>query len=166
MGGEIYFVSDTKEVQKSDLQSPPEPHNEEENKATPLRCELENLVEEQATKLFVQKEDKVNNMNDKRSYFCNSHVHLHPYDPWEDGKTSLSSEDYKMKDNCEGDESAPSLPVSEPKINAEEDDTSNNDKVSFVSVATFHTPGSRGRNLQATRCVLGASLKSRLSPCS
>ena len=36
-----------------------------------------------------------------------------------------------MKDNCEGDESAPSLPVSEPKINAEEGDTANDDTGSF-----------------------------------
>ena len=72
-------------------------------------------------------------MNDKIYDFCKIHVHLQPYDPWEDGKTSLASEDYKMKDNCEGDESAPSLPVSEPKINAEEGDTSNEDKGYFVS---------------------------------
>ena len=39
MGGETYFVSDPKEAHKSDLQSPPDPHNEEENKATLLRCE-------------------------------------------------------------------------------------------------------------------------------
>ena len=38
-----------------------------------------------------------------------------------------------MKDNCEGDESAPSLPVSEPKTNVEEGDTSNDDKGYFVS---------------------------------
>ena len=100
------------------MQSPPEPQNEEENKATPLRCEPENLLEEQATKVSVQKEDKVNNMNDKSSDFCSIHVHLQPSDPWEDGKTSLAFEDYKMKDNCEGDESSPRLPVSEPTINA------------------------------------------------
>ena len=38
-----------------------------------------------------------------------------------------------MKDNCEGDESAPSLPVSEPKINPEDGDTANEDKGSFGS---------------------------------
>ena len=57
----------------------------------------------------------MNNMNDKSSDFCSSHVHLQPYDPWEDGKTSLASKDCKMKDNYEGDESSPSLLVSEPK---------------------------------------------------
>ena len=44
--GETYFRSYTKEVYKSYLQSPLEPHNEEKDKATPLRCESENLVEE------------------------------------------------------------------------------------------------------------------------
>ena len=38
-----------------------------------------------------------------------------------------------MKDNCEGDEYAPSLPISEPKINAEEGDTTNDDKGYFGS---------------------------------
>ena len=38
-----------------------------------------------------------------------------------------------MKDNCEGDESAPSFPVSEPKINVEDGDTTNDEKVSFGS---------------------------------
>ena len=76
MGGETSFGSDPKEVYISYLQSPPEPQNAEENKATPLRCEPEYLVEEQATKVYVQKEDKVNKMNDKSSDFCNSHVHL------------------------------------------------------------------------------------------
>ena len=45
-------------------------------------------MEEQATKVYVQKEDKVNKINDKSSDFCNSHVHLQPSYPWEDGKTS------------------------------------------------------------------------------
>ena len=36
-----------------------------------------------------------------------------------------------MKDNCEGDEFSPSLPVSEPKINVEEGDNSNEDKGYF-----------------------------------
>ena len=27
------------------------------------------------------------------------------------------------------------------------------------TVATFHTPGSRGRNIQATRCVLGGKYR-------
>ena len=72
-------------------------------------------------------------MNDKSSDFCSSHVHLKPSDPWEDGKTSLASEDCKMKDSCEGDESSPSLLVSEPKINADEGDITNDDRGYFVS---------------------------------
>ena len=71
-------------------------------------------------------------MDSKISSFCSIHVHLQPSDPWEDGKTSLASDDCKMKDNCEGDEFAPSLSVSEPKINAEDGDTANEDKGSFV----------------------------------
>ena len=71
----------------------------------------------------------MNNMNDKISNFCIIHLHLQ----WEDGKTSLAYEDCKMKDNYERDESAPSLPVSEPKINAEEGDTANYDKGYFGS---------------------------------
>ena len=39
MGCETYFVSYPKEVYKSNLQSPSKPHNEDENKATPLGCE-------------------------------------------------------------------------------------------------------------------------------
>ena len=30
-----------------------------------------------------------------------------------------------------------------------------NGQVIGLGVGTFHTPGSRGRNIQATRCVLG-----------
>ena len=40
MGYETYFVLYPKEVHKSDLQSPSEPHNEDENKATLLGCVL------------------------------------------------------------------------------------------------------------------------------
>ena len=58
---------------------------------------------------------------------------MQPYDPWEDGKNSLAYEDYKMKENCEGDEFDPSVPVSEPKINTEEGDNSNDDKGYFGS---------------------------------
>ena len=133
MGDETYFGSYPKEVHKSYLQSPHEPHNEKENKATPLRCEPEYLVEEKATKVYADKEHKVNKMNDKISDFCSIHVHLQPSDPWEDRKTSLASEECKMKDNCEGDEFAPSLPVSEPKINAKERDNSNDDNGYFGS---------------------------------
>ena len=131
MGGETYFGSDPKEVHKSYLHSTLEPQNEEKNKATPLKCEPENLVEEKATKVSIQKENKVNNMNDKSYYFYSIHVHLQPYDPWEDGNSSLASKDCKMKGNCERDEFAPSLPISEPKINAEEGDTANDDKGYF-----------------------------------
>ena len=38
MGEETYFGSDPKEYYKSELQSPIEPHKEEENKATTLGC--------------------------------------------------------------------------------------------------------------------------------
>ena len=37
-GGETYFGSDPKEQYKLDLQSPIEPHNDEEEKATPFAC--------------------------------------------------------------------------------------------------------------------------------
>ena len=39
----------------------------------------------------------------------------------------------KMKDNCEGDESSPSLPISEPKINLDEGDIANDYKGYFGS---------------------------------
>ena len=67
MGGEPYFGSNPKQVHKSDLQSPSEPHNEDENKATPLGCEAEFLVEEQATIVSVQEDDTVKNMDNKSS---------------------------------------------------------------------------------------------------
>ena len=71
---------------------------------------------------------------DNKSYdFCRIHVHLQPYDPWEYGKTSLTYVNRKMKDNCEGNEFAPSFSVSEPKINVEEGDVSNDDKGYFGS---------------------------------
>ena len=46
MGVETPFVSDPKGDCKSKLQSPLEPHKEEEDKATPLGCEPKNLVEQ------------------------------------------------------------------------------------------------------------------------
>ena len=82
VGGKTYFGSDPKEEYKSDLQPPPEPQNEEENKATLLRCEKTNLVEEQATQVFVQKDDKMKNMDSNISDFCSRHVHPQPCDPW------------------------------------------------------------------------------------
>ena len=65
--------------------------------------------------------------------FCRSHVHLQPYDPWEDKKSSLASEDYKMKDNCEGDEITPSFSVGDHKTIAKEDYVVNGDEGYFVS---------------------------------
>ena len=100
--GETYFISYTKEYYKSDLQSPLEPHNEEENKATPLGCEPKNLVEEQATLVSLREDGKVKNMDNKSFDFCRSHVHLQPSDPWKDKNSSLASEDCKRKANCEG----------------------------------------------------------------
>ena len=90
-------------------------------------------MEEKATKVFVQEDDEVKNVYDEVSDFCSSHFHLQPFDPWEDGNTSLASEDCKMKDNCEGDEFVPSLSTSEPKINTEEGDTVNDDEGYFGS---------------------------------
>ena len=52
-GGKTYFGSYPKDEYKLDLQLPQEPHKEEEDKATLLGCEPKNLVEEQATKVFV-----------------------------------------------------------------------------------------------------------------
>ena len=110
-----------------------DPHKEEEDKATPLRCEPENLVEEQATKVFVQKDGKMKEMDDKSSDFCKIDVHLKPSDPWEEENTSLASEYCKMKDNCERDEFTPSLSVGEQKIDANKCDVVNGDKGYFVS---------------------------------
>ena len=76
MGGEKYFGSDPKEVHKSDLQSPSEPHNEDENNATPLGCEAEILEEEQATIVSVQEDCNVKNINNKIYDFCSIPIHL------------------------------------------------------------------------------------------
>ena len=70
-------------------------------------------------------------MDDKSSDFCRIHVHLEPFDPWEDEQNSLAYEDYKVKDNCEEDEFAHSLSVSETKINVQQGDTVNDDNGSF-----------------------------------
>ena len=69
MGGETPFGSYLKGSYKSYLQSPLEPHKEEENKATPLGCEPENLVEEKATLISLQKDGSMKNMGDKGSKF-------------------------------------------------------------------------------------------------
>ena len=53
MDGETYFGSDPKGDYKLELQSPLEPHKEEEDKATLLGCEPVNLVEDKATKVYV-----------------------------------------------------------------------------------------------------------------
>ena len=87
MGGETHFVSHPKGYYKSELQSPLEPHKEEDDRATPLGCEPEILVEEQAIKGSIQKEDKVKNMDNKSSYFCSIHVHMQPSDPCKDKRT-------------------------------------------------------------------------------
>ena len=115
------------------MQSPLEPHNEEEEKATPLGCELENFVEEQATIVSLHEECNIKNMYDKCSYFCSSHVYLQPLDPWEDEKTSYAYEGCKMKDNYEGDEFTSSFFVGDRKTIAKEDDVVNGYKAYFGS---------------------------------
>ena len=72
-------------------------------------------------------------MDDKSSYFFSIHVHLQPSDPWEDRKTSLASEECKMKDNCEGDEFTSSFSFDDHKINAKDDDVLNYDQEYFGS---------------------------------
>ena len=69
-GGETYFGSDPKKDYKSDLQSPIEPHNEKEDKATPLGCEPENLVEEKATIVSLHEEDNIKHKYDKIFIFA------------------------------------------------------------------------------------------------
>ena len=133
MGGETSFGSYTKEVYISYLHSPPEPRNAEENKATPLKCESGNLVEEQASKVSEHKDGKMKNMDGKISDFCSSHVHLQPYNTWEDKNSSLASEDYKMKDNCEGDEITPSFSIGDHKTIAKEENVVNGDEGYFLS---------------------------------
>ena len=129
MGGEEYFGSDPKEVHKSYLQSPSEPHNEDENKATPLGCEAEILVEERATIVSVQEDGNVKNMDNNSSNFCSSHVHLQPYDPCKDKKSSLASEDCKRKANCEGDNFTPIFMVGDHTINAKKGEGVNGDNM-------------------------------------
>ena len=78
MHGQEYFGLDPKEDYKSQLQSPLEPHKEEEDKATLLRCEPNNSVEEQATIVSLQEEGNMKNMYAKGSDFFSIHDHLHP----------------------------------------------------------------------------------------
>ena len=91
MGGEAYFGLDPKEVHKSYLQSPFETHNEDENKATPLGCEAEILLEEKATIVSVQEDGNVKNMDNKSYNFCSSPVHLQTSDPCKDTMVAFSS---------------------------------------------------------------------------
>ena len=78
-GGETYFGSDPKEGYKSELQSPLEPHNDEEDKATPFGCEPENLVEDQATIVPLHKgeEDEMPRY-DVLYDFCKDHISFQP----------------------------------------------------------------------------------------
>ena len=81
MDGETYFGSDQKYDYKSKLQSPLEPHMEEEDKATPLGCEPENLVEEQATIVVLHEEDEDEiSKYEVLSDFCIYYASLQPYD--------------------------------------------------------------------------------------
>ena len=82
--------------------------------------------------MSLQKDDKVKNMDNNISDFCSIHVHPQQSDPWEDKKSSLESEDYKMKDNCEGDEIIPSFSVGDHKTMAKEGDVVNGDKGYFI----------------------------------
>ena len=89
-------------------------------------------MEEQATKVSVQKDDKVKKMDSKISDFFSSHVHPQQSDPWEDKKSSLESEDYKMEDNCEGDEITPSFSVGDHKTMEKEGNVVNGDEGYFI----------------------------------
>ena len=129
MGGETSFGLDPKEVHKSNLQSPFEPHNEDENKATPLGCEAEILVEKQATIVSVQEDGNVKNMDNNSSNFCSSHVHLQPSDPCKYKKSSLASEDCKRKTTCEGDKFTPSFLVGDHTISEKKGDIVNGDNM-------------------------------------
>ena len=78
-GGETYFGSEPKEYYKSNLQSPLEPHNEQEDKATPLGCEPENSVEEKATIVSLHEEDEDEMPRyDVISDFFKVHISLQP----------------------------------------------------------------------------------------
>ena len=73
------FGLNPKGYYKSELNSPLEPHKEEEGKATPLGCEPENLVEEKATLVSLWEDGKMKNMYYKVSDFCRSHDYFHPH---------------------------------------------------------------------------------------
>ena len=72
-------------------------------------------------------------MYDEGSDFCSIHVLLQPSNLWEDKKSSIASQDYKIKDKCERDEFTPSLSVGEHKIGAKQSDVVNGDKEYFGS---------------------------------
>ena len=86
-------------------------------------------MEEQATKVSVQKNDKVKNMDNKIYEFCSSHVHLQPSDPCKDKNSSLVFEDCKRKANCEGDKFTPSFLVGDHTISAKKGEGVNGDKM-------------------------------------
>ena len=71
-------------------------------------------------------------MDSKISDFCSIHVHLQRSDPWEDKKSSLESEDCKMKDNCEGHEIIPIFSVGDHKTMEKEGDVVNGDEGYFI----------------------------------
>ena len=129
MGGEASFGLDPKEVHKSDLQSPFETHNEDENKATLLGCEAEILLEEQATIVSVQEDGNVKNMDNNSYNFCRSHVHLQPSDLGKYKNSSLAFEDYKRKTTCEGDKFTPSFPVGDHTISEKKGDIVNGEGI-------------------------------------
>ena len=56
--GDTYFVSYPKQYYKWYLQSPLEPHNEQEDKDTTFGCEAKNFVEEHATLVSLHKDDE------------------------------------------------------------------------------------------------------------
>ena len=57
-------------------------------------------MEEQATIVSVQEEDKVKNMCDEGSDFCSSNIHLYPSYPWKEKNYPLAYEGCKRKANC------------------------------------------------------------------
>ena len=59
-------------------------------------------MEEHSNIVPLPEEGNMNNMDDKRSDFCRSHVHLQPYHSLEVKIIALSYEECKMKDNDEG----------------------------------------------------------------
>ena len=166
--GDDTYLSYPKEVHKSDLQSPSEPHNEDENKATLLGCEAKILVEEQATIVSIQEDGNVKNMDNNSSNFCRSHLHLQPSDPCKYKKSSLASEDYKRKTTCEGDKFTPSFPVGDHTTSEKKGDIVNGNnmvkeyfgsdpkeqEISYLN-SSFEFPNEVEDNPPPDRCELG-----------